>query len=233
MKNAQMRFGHLTYTRISKKAATQFRVPVDRFVGELSRTEAKAHLVSVVGGDTQMAAMHAAIINGDQFSLEAGGRILRISLGANAECFRASLNLENHPRPVRHLLAISQELAQSGRAPDTTKTILLDDSAQFIWNSLAQIHGLPGACEWAEWIVGELKRQRRIVPLEGIGCNPVLVKGGRPLLLSCISRGVRRGRLAFPQENGPVEWPSIPFRDLLLAESPELCPVVSAQPARN
>ena len=229
MKNAQMRFGHLTYTRISKKAATRFRVPVDRFVGEVSGTEAKAHLLSVVGGDTQMAAMHAAIINGDQFSLEAGGRTLRICLGANAECFRASLNLESHARPVRHLLAISQELAQSGRAPDSTKTILLDDSVQFIWNSLAQIHGLPGACEWAEWMVGELKRQRRIIPLQGIGCSPVMIKGGRPLLLSCISRGVRRKRIAFPKENGPVEWPSIPFRDLLLAKAPEHCPVVSAQ----
>jgi hypothetical protein len=130
---------------------------------------------------------------------------------------------------VRHLLAISEELAQSGRAPDTNKTILLDDSPQFIWNSLAQIHGLPGAWQWAEWMVGELKRQRRIVPLEGIGCNPVMVKGGRSLLLSCISRGVRRGRIAFPKENGPVEWPLIPFRDLLLAKAPGLCPVIPAQ----
>jgi hypothetical protein len=62
VKNAHLRFGHLVYTKILKKTTTRFRLPLDRFIGESeSDTVAKAHFISVIGGDTQIAALSAAV----------------------------------------------------------------------------------------------------------------------------------------------------------------------------
>jgi hypothetical protein len=219
MKNAHLRFGQLTYTRVTKKSSTQFRLSLDRFIGEPQPgATTRAHLLSVIGGDTQIAAVHAAIAGGEVFSIEAPDRSrFRVCVGTEAECFRGSLRLGDEQRPLRHLLAISQELSQAGRERDSERTILFHDSASFLWTSLAHIHGLPGIPPWAEWMAGELKRLKKVQQLLGIGCQPVLVKGGRGLLLNCIGRGLRRGALRFPKENGPIEWPCIPLSDLLLA----------------
>ena len=71
MKNAHLRFGHLVYTRVLKKTTTRFKLPLDRFIGESeSNSELKAHLISLIGGDTQIAALSAAIANSDSFTVE-------------------------------------------------------------------------------------------------------------------------------------------------------------------
>lgn len=71
MKNAHLRFGHLTYTKVFKKSTTRFKLPLDRFIGESELgSEVKAHLISVVGGDTQIAALSAAVANRDWFTVE-------------------------------------------------------------------------------------------------------------------------------------------------------------------
>lgn len=73
MKNAHLRFGHLIYTKALKKTMTRFKVPLDRFIGEPeSNSVAKAHLISVIGGDTQIAGLAAAVANNDSFTLESG-----------------------------------------------------------------------------------------------------------------------------------------------------------------
>jgi hypothetical protein len=48
-----------------------------------------------------------------------------------------------------------------------------------------------------------------LVPLLGIGCGPVLVKGNRQQFLGWLSEGVRAGDLPFPHQAGPIRWPSI------------------------
>jgi hypothetical protein len=80
---------------------------------------------------------------------------------------------------------------------------------------VAQIHGVPGRPEWANWVVGELRRAKSLEPLLGIGCSPVLVKGGKGLFMNCVSRGLRSRKLTFPEHNGPVLWPSFPIAELL------------------
>lgn len=222
MKNAHLRFGHLAYTKVFKKTTTHFKVPLDRFIGE-SETNAqmKAHLISVVGGDTQIAALSAAVVNQDWFTVEALDRTsLRISLGANAECYRGSLQADGQQRPLKHLVAISEELAQLGSGKNTERTILFDDSPQFAWASLAHVHGLPGTAEWADWIMTELERLKAVQPLAGIGCCPVLVKGPKGLFMNCISRGLRDGYLRFPDSNGPIRWQRLSLSQLLVPEAP-------------
>lgn len=220
MKNAHLRFGHLTYTKVFKKSSTHFKVPLDRFVGEPEPgSQMKAHLISVVGGDTQIAALSAAVANRDWFAVEGADRTsFHVSLGANAECYRGSLQLEGHKRPLRHLVAVSEELAQTASGKNTERTIILDDCAQFVWASVAHAHGVPGTNEWADWIVDELKRMKAIQTLVGIGCSPVLVKGSKGLFMNCVSRGLRERKLQLPENNGPIQWSRMPLAQLLLPE---------------
>ncbi len=208
MKNAHLRFGHLTYTKVFKKSTTHFKVPLDRFIGEAEpSSQMKAHLISAIGGDTQIAALSAAVANRDWFTIEGpDGTSYRVSLGANPDWYRGSLQLEGHKRPLRHLVAVSEELAQATSGNNPERTIIVDDSAQFIWACLAHVHGVPGIGEWADWIVDELKRLKAIQTLAGIGCSPVLVKGAKGLFMNCISRGLREGKLQFPDNNGPIQW---------------------------
>lgn len=59
MKNAHLRFGWLMYVKSTEKTTTSIRVHLDRFIGEMlpePPRQAKAHLISVLGGDTQIAA---------------------------------------------------------------------------------------------------------------------------------------------------------------------------------
>jgi hypothetical protein len=64
MKNAHQRFGRVSYVRRTEKTATNIRVHLDAFVGE---DPGKAHLVSVIGGDSEIGALAAAFANGDPF----------------------------------------------------------------------------------------------------------------------------------------------------------------------
>jgi hypothetical protein len=221
VKNAHLRFGHLVYTKAFKKTTTHFKLPLDRFIGESeSGSQTKAHLISVIGGDTQIAALSAAVVTRDWFTIEAPDQTShRVCLGANAECYRGSLQLEGQKRPLRHLVAVSEELAQTANGKCTERAVIFHDSPQFIWASLAHIHGVPGSEAWADWILRDLKRLKAVQPLAGIGCSPVLLKGAKGLFMNCVSRGLREGKLRLPVDNGPVQWSRSGLSQLL---SPEL-----------
>lgn len=221
MKNAHLRFGHLSYVKVFKKSTTHFKVPLDRFIGEPEASgQMKAHLISVIGGDTQIAALTAAIANQDWFTIHApDGASFRAMLGTNAECYRGSLLLdEGKRRTLRHVVAVSAELAQLN-TNNCERAILAEASPPFVWASLAYLYGVPGTSDWSEWIHGELRRMNAIKPLVGIGCNPILIEASKGLLMNCVSRGVREGKLAFPETNGPVEWKCAALSQLLSATS--------------
>ncbi len=76
MKNAHLRFGWLTFVKSTEKTTTSIKLRLDRFIGEVlpdPPRQAKAHLISVIGGDTQIAAVSAAISLGDRFMVEGPG----------------------------------------------------------------------------------------------------------------------------------------------------------------
>jgi hypothetical protein len=217
MKNAHVRFGWLTYFKRTEKTTTTFKLRLDRFIGEAlpdSPRNGKAHLVSVIGGDTQLAAVNAALSMDEVFEIEGPGIVrIQVSLGRNAQVYKASLQLSDRRKPLRHLVGISEELAANAGA--SGRTILAASSSQFIWTSLAQMYGLPGMPEWADWFCRQLEKHRAIVPLLGIGCNPVLVKGNKKQFLDWLSRGVRSGALEFPRTTGRIEWPSLGLAEIL------------------
>ncbi|HEY2233246.1 MAG TPA: hypothetical protein VGK01_07185 [Candidatus Angelobacter sp.] len=211
MKNAHLRFGWLTYYKRTDKTTTTFKLRLDRFIGEVlpeAPRRGKAHLISVVGGDTQIAAVNAAISTDEDFEIE-GPNVepVRVSLGRNAQTNRASLQLRDRKRSLRHLVGISEELINN--TGSTGRTILAHSQPDFLWMSIAKLFGLPGTPEWAGWFCDRLEKQRAIVPLLGIGCDPVLIKGDKTQFLSWLAHGVQSGMLPFPGTVGRIEWQNI------------------------
>ena len=90
MQNAHERFGTLEFTKRTKDTTTRVRVYVDRAVLEPARDErsqVSAHLISMIGGDSEIGALWAAIIEGALFQIHLPGRpSIAASLGPKAQC---------------------------------------------------------------------------------------------------------------------------------------------------
>jgi len=209
MKNAQERFGVLEYTKRMKDTTTRIRLGLDRFIGEVEDARnGKAHLISVLGGDSDVGGIWAAVIEQNHFTVEAPGiDSITVSLGEGAQCFRGTINIAGR-RPVRHLVAISTELAKTrpGTDPEGKRTVLCDSDPTFVLYRIAKRYGLPDVPEWATWFNQELTRHRMIQAIVGLGCSPVLVRGSKKLFLKWLGKGLRQKRIEFPESNGPVRW---------------------------
>ena len=211
MKNAHERFGWLEFTRAMQDTTVRVRLRLDRCIAEVAENgrDGKFHLLSVVGGESDVSAAWAAVHQNQVFKVEGPDFApVDLSLGEKAECYRGSLSLSGHRRPVRHLVAVSAELASTrlGAAIESNRTIISDNDPVFVLYRLSERFGLPVVPAWADWFMGELKRRRAIRPLAGLGCSPVLVTGTKARFLSWISRGLRRGAIQFPENNGPIGW---------------------------
>ena len=209
MKNAHERFGVLEYTKRMKDTTTRIRLRLDRFIGEVEEGgNGKAHLISVLGGDSDVGAIWAAVIEQNHFTVEGPGiEAFTASLGEGAQCFRGTINIAAR-KPIRHLVGISAELAKTrpGMDPEGKRTILCDSDPTFVLYRIAQRYGLPVVPEWSTWFKDELTRRGMIQPIVGLGCSPVLVRGSKKVFLKWIGRGLRQKRIAFPQSSGPVHW---------------------------
>ena len=212
MQNAHERFGQLEFTKRTKDTTTRVRVHVDRAVLEPARNEqgqASAHLISMISGDSEIGALWAAVAEGALLRIELPGRAaIAASLGSEAQCFRGSVMVPGRKRPVRHLVAVSAELAKTkpGADRDGARTILCDDDPAFVLYRVAYRYGLPAASEWAPWFMRELNQRKAITPLLGLGCSPLLVKGNKQTFLKWIGRALRERLIRIPEENGSISW---------------------------
>lgn len=214
MKNAHERFGWLEFMRAMKDTTIRVRLRLDRCIAEVAENgrDGKFHLLSVVGGESDVGAAWAAAQQNQVFKVEGSDFApVELCLGEKAEYYRGSLNLPGRRRAVRHLVAVSAEMAQTrlGGGMESNRTILSDADPCFVLYRLSELFGLPVVPEWAPWFMGELKRRREITPLAGLGCSPVLIVGTKARFLSWISRGLRRGFIQFPAANGPIHWPDM------------------------
>ena len=136
MKNAHLRFGWLTYVKSTEKTTTSIRLHLDRFIGELlpdSPRQAKAHLISVIGGDTQIAAISASIFMADRFIVEGPSvQSIRVCLERNAELFKGSIQLAGRKKPLRHLVALSEEFAAGNTSATSGRALLASSGAGFV-----------------------------------------------------------------------------------------------------
>ena len=219
MKNAYLRFGWLTYVKSTEKTTTSIKLRLDRFIGEVlpdPPRQATAHLISVIGGDTQVAAISAAISLGDRFMVEGPGvQPIRVCLERNPQCFKGSIQLTGRKKPLRHMIALSEEFASSNISAGSGRTLLASSENRFIWASIAHSHGIPGMPDWADWFDGELGTHKAIIRALGIGCAPVLVKGEKEQFLSWLSWGVESEAIRFPATTSAIHWPSLGLKDIL------------------
>lgn len=218
MNNAHLRFGWLTFVKSTEKTTTSIKLHLDRFIGEVlpdPPRQAKAHLISVIGGDTQISAVSAAISMGDRFMVDGPDLPpIRVCLERNAQCFKGSVQLAVRKKPLRHLIGMSEEFASGNISANSGKTLLASSDNRFVWASIAHIHGIPGIPEWAGWFADELNTHRAITRALGIGCDPVIVKGEKEQFLDWLSWGVESEAIRFPAETGSIRWPSVNLQDI-------------------
>ena len=218
MKNAHLRFGWLTYVKTTERTTTSIKLRLDRFIGEVlpdPPRQAKAHLISVIGGDTQISAVSAAISMGDRFMVEGPDvQPIRVCLERNAQCFKGSVQLAGRKKPLRHLIGMSEEFASGNTSAGSGRTVLAGSDRRFVWASIAHIYGIPGIPEWADWFADELNTHRALIPALGIGCDPVIVKGEKEQFLDWLSWGVESGAIRFAAETGSIRWPSMSLEDI-------------------
>jgi hypothetical protein len=222
MKNAYLRFGWLTYVKSTEKTTTSIKLRLDRFIGEVlpdPPRQAKAHMISVVGGDTQISAISAAISVGDRFMVEGPDvQPIRVCLERNPQCFKGSIQLAGRKNPLRHLIGLSEEFASSNASAGSGRRMLAGSDRRFVWSSIAHMYGIPGIPEWAEWFANELNTHHALIQALGIGCDPVIVKGEKEQFLDWLSWGVESEAIRFPTQTGSIRWPGVSLQDIFLPE---------------
>lgn len=209
MQNAHLRLGQLKYTRSSTSIKTNIRLHVDHYMGEAGQ----GHLLSLFGGDAEVGAIAAAIQEKHPFSLTfPDGKSMTFTMGPDASCYKGSLPVQGRKQPLRHLLAVSQSLHANGTAG---RTFLVNYERSLAWSTLVSFLGLPAEPRWRDWILYWLEREEKLQPIDGIGCQPVVISATRDEMLSSIARGLQEGRLCFPEKNGPILWPGFRMQDAL------------------
>jgi hypothetical protein len=212
MQNAHLRLGLLEYHRMTEKTSTRIRLRVDRYIGE----DEQAHLISVFGNDSDVGAITAAVHEKATFTLTfPDGEVKEVSLGEHASCYKGAVSLQDRKHPVRHLVAVSEQLYTNG---GVGRTILFGYQRDQAWATLVSFLGLPAEPSWAEHVLGVVETEERINPLDGIGCQPVLISATTEEVLERIGDGLRSKALSFPQKNGPIIWPNRSWQQVMSAE---------------
>ena len=211
MKNAHLRMGALQFTKVLRDTTIDVSVRMDRLIAEHDSggRSARCHLASVIGNDQEIAAIAAAISEEARFYASGPGfDRLMIDLGKEAEVFRGSISIPGRRRPVRHLVAVSEELSRTraGGEPTARRTVLCNDDPEFLLYRLGVRFGLPVLPGWSEWFGHELARHNAIEPLIGVGCRPVLVKGTKKRFLGWIGHALKRGVIRVPPEERCPVW---------------------------
>ena len=157
MKNAHERLAELRFRKVTRETSLDVRAWLDRLIAEPAsgdQARGRAHLISVFGSEQEIAAINAAVIDESAFEVNGPGRPrLYVTLGPEAEVFRGSINVPGRRRAVRHLVAISKELALTRTSADlkARRTVLVSDGPRFMLYRIGIRFGLPVLCEWSDW----------------------------------------------------------------------------------
>ncbi len=166
-------------------------------IGELA-------LASVFGNDSDVGAITAAVYEQARFRLTfPDGEMQEICLGEGVICSRGSIGIPGWKHSVRHMIALSEELRGM---KSLSRTFVLRPEPNEVWAALVHRFGLPGLPEWAESMTRILEKEKRIVPVDSIGCSAVVISAACEELLEWLGDGVGRGELSFAEANGPIRW---------------------------
>jgi hypothetical protein len=188
-------------------------VRVDRYMGE----DRQAHLLSVFGNDADVGAITAAVYEKATFTLTfPDGTIKDVTLGEHASCYKGAVALPGRKHPVRHLLAVSQELHTNG---SVGRTLLLRYRREEAWATLVSFLGLPADPAWADYVLQIAERKKRIEVMDGIGCEPVVISATTEEMMEWAGEGLRSQVLSFPVDRGPIVWPRWSLAQVLEASA--------------
>src|SRR5438477_6445179 len=203
MRNAYLRMGKLMFVRQQMRdTITNITLNLNCLVAEPPDAQSATllHLVSVFGGDQDVGAVIAAAQEALRFRIAFGSQEFVGTLGEKPVVYRASLQVPGRKRPVRHAVLLSKALFETtlGANTEARRTVLYEDSPEFVLHRLAVRFGLPVLPEWAEWFSMELRRRGMVEELIGLNCDPIVVKGTKLRLLRVLSQGLRRKAVSIP-----------------------------------
>lgn len=211
MKNAHLRMAAAVLHIETMNTKTRVRAFSNLFAQD--KSESTTHVLSLFGGDSEIAAFSGALSMGESIEITLpDGATYSASMGDKAVTYRGHLKVPGSDRPVRHLLALSQEVVQNGLLGSV---YLLQKDPKLVWAAVASLVGIPATPAWAEKAVAWLEREGKIEAMDGFGCAPIKVTVNREELLEWIGEGVWKGSLPFPEQNGPVLWPAYGLNSLL------------------
>ena len=209
MINAHLRFAKVSFQQKRKESSTNISALVNLFVGEAT----SGHIISMVGSDSVMAAMSAAILSGLSLTITApGSQSVPFSMGEKPLLSRSCISVPGRKQPLRHVVALSEALW--GNKPESGVFVLNNDDA-LAFPLVANRLGLPARPEWAKCMMKRLRDEERITQLTGFNCDPVKILAERSEVIEWIGEGVKKRALAFPAENGPILWPSYNLAEIL------------------
>ena len=162
-----------------------------------------------------MGAIRAAIFEKHTFTLTfPDGTIRTMGFGPDAVCYNGSLAVEGRKRTLRHLIAVSAQLHANGTSGQTFIPHLAAETNDLTWATVVSMLGLPADPRWGNVVLGEIRKEKRIRLLDGIGCKPAVINGTREEFMARIGQARAAGLLPFPQKNGPVGWPNYALGDV-------------------
>lgn len=213
MENAHLRLGRLEYRRSGEKDKSLLWLHVDRYVGD----KEQGHLLSAFGNDAEVGAIAAAIFE-DHFLevIPPDGGKSKIRFGKHPACYKGMLKAAGYSRPLRHLLVASHALQSNGAAGNTILMNYGEETLDLAWSTLASLLGLPADPRWAGYILAQLDVDDRVRRIDGIGCQPAIIRATRADLMARVGKALADRLLPFPEKNGPVEWPRYTLDQVVL-----------------
>jgi hypothetical protein len=137
MNNAYQRFGVLEYSKRTKDTTTRVRLRMDPFIGEVEgKRTGKAHLVSVLGSDSDVGAVWAGVNEQAHFTVAGpessplrwrSGR-MHSAFGGPSPCRGANRSAISSPSPLTW--------RRPGTDLEGKRTVLCDDNPTFIFYRL-------------------------------------------------------------------------------------------------
>lgn len=211
MKNAHERLGRVAFTKQTAKHSFNVSTFCDRYA---SASDGMLDLLSFFGNDAEVASVHAAVFKGERLSVKFPGEKERyFNFDKDPSCYRSALQMPGMRTKLRHLVVISQRIALNGT---TGVVYALANDPQIMWNTLVHTLGLPASPAWADWIYDRLDHDEKISLIDSRGISMIGVEATRDYMLKLIKRGVRLGRLPFPEKDQPNRFCRIPMRDALM-----------------
>lgn len=87
-----------------------------------------------------------------------------------------------------------------------SRTYVLRSEPHEVWAALVHRFGLPGLPKWAEVMMQVLRKEKRILSVDSIGCSAVVITATSEEVLGWMEVAVGRGELSFPDSNGSARW---------------------------